>query len=487
MKKKHSEILPTGIPGLDDILQGGLTPGKMYLIAGSPGTGKTTFSLQFIAEGIRMGERCLYVAVGGGGVDLSAMAKASGISLDPDLFSLHTVEISGEIMLGPEQRIFHSAEMEPSGAMQDLLAEVKRVKPQRLVIDSLSDLRLLSEDLTSFRRLVLGLRQEFRGGEYTVLLTNNIGQSELDAHLETICHGVIRLEQIVLGYGPVRRRLLVVKLRAKAYRSGWHDFRIETDGIHVFPALIVGKHHWQKKKRALASSGSKQLDHLLGGGVDRGTTTAIIGASGTGKTTLANQCIVAAAKRGETVAVYLFEETEDSFRERAAGLGLSVDSFIDQGLVTLHQVDVAEFSTGEFSVMLLHEVEEQGVRTIVIDTLSGYLNAMSDEKYLFVQLHQLLTYLSHKEVTTFLTVEQHGIFGAETMGTSVSYLADAILLLRFFEHRGEIKRAISVVKKRRGAHEMTIREFTLSSEGISIGEPLVKMQGVLTGVPTLVA
>ena len=485
MKKKHSEIIPTGIPGLDDILAGGLTPGKMYLLSGSPGTGKTTFSLQFLAEGISKGERCLYVAVGGGGEDLASLAKASGITLDPDLFCLHTVEISGEIMKGPEQRIFHSAEMEPSGAMQDLLAEVKRVKLQRLVIDSLSDLRLLSEDLISFRRLVLALRQEFRGGEFTVLLTNNIGLSELDAHLETICHGVIRLEQIVLGYGPVRRRLLVVKLRGKDYRSGWHDFRIETDGIHVFPSLIVGEHHWQKKKRALASSGNKRLDLLLGGGVDRGTTTAIIGASGTGKTTLANQCIVAAAKRGETVAVYLFEETEDSFRERAAGLGLAVDDFIDQGLVTLHQVDVAEFSTGEFSAMLLHEVEDRGVRTIVIDTLSGYLDAMSDEKYLFAQLHQLLTYLSHKEVTTFLTVEQHGLFGVETMGANVSYLADAILLLRFFEHRGEIKRAMSVVKKRRGAHEMTIREFTLSSEGISIGEPLVGMQGVLTGVPIL--
>ncbi|WP_026840413.1 ATPase domain-containing protein [Citrifermentans bremense] len=486
MTKKHSELLPTGIPGLDEILLGGLTPGKMYLISGSPGTGKTTFSLQFVAEGIRRRERCLYIAVGGGGADLAAIAKAGDIFLDPDYFILHTVEISREIMKGPEQRIFHSAEMEPSGAMQDLLAELKRVKPQRLVIDSLSDLRLLSEDLTSFRRLVLALRQEFTGGECTVVFTNNIGESEVDTHLETICHGVIRLEQIVLGYGPVRRRLLVVKLRAKSYRSGWHDFRIEAEGINVFPSLIVGEHHWQKKKRTFASSGNKRLDLLLGGGMDMGTTTAIIGASGTGKTTLATQCVIAAAKRGETAAVYLFEEMEDSFQQRAEGLGLAVDDFIEQGLVTLHQIDVAEFSTGEFSAMLIREVEERGVRTIVIDTLSGYLNAMSDEKHLFVQLHQLLMYLSHKEVTTYLTVEQHGIFGDETTGTNVSYLADAILLLRFFEHRGEIKRAMSVVKKRRGAHEMTIREFSLSSEGITIGEPLVKMQGVLTGVPTLV-
>ena len=290
----------------------------------------------------------------------------------------------------------------------------------------------------------------------------------------------------MLGYGPVRRRLLVLKLRGRAYQSGWHDFRIVTGGIRVFPALIAGQQVWQRKEREAASTGHERLNLLFGGGLNRGTTTAIIGASGTGKTTLATQCVVAAAKRGESVAVYLFEETEDSFRERAAGMGLAVDEFIDNGMVTVHTVDVSEFSTGEFSAMLLQEVEERGVRTIVIDTLSGYLNAMSDEKYLFAQLHQLLNHLSHKEVTTFLTLEQHGIFGAQaTEGTYVSYLADAILLLRYFEHRGIIRRAMSLVKKRRGAHEMTIREFALSSEGILIGEPLTEMQGVLTGVPIL--
>jgi circadian clock protein KaiC len=480
------DLLPTGMPGLDDILRGGLTAGKMYLLSGTPGTGKTTFSLQFIAEGIRRGERCLYIAVGVGGEDLIALAEAGGIFLNPDLFSIHTVEISGEILQGPEHRIFHPAETELAEAMKHLLAEIKRVNPQRLVIDSLSDLRLIAEDVTSFRRLIMALRREFAGGDCTALLTNNTGQSEIDAHLETICHGVIRLEQVVLGYGRVQRRLLVMKVRGRAYRSGWHDFRIVTGGIRVFPALIAGQQVWQRKEREAASTGHERLDLLFGGGLNRGTTTAIIGASGTGKTTLANQCVVAAAKRGEAVAVYLFEETEDSFRERAAGMGLWMDDFIDTGLVTLHTIDVAEFSTGEFSAMLLQEVEERGVRTIVIDTLSGYLNAMPDEKYQFIQLHQLLNHLSHKEVTTFLIVEQHGIFGAQaTEGTYVSYLADAILLLRYFEHRGKIRRAMSLVKKRRGAHEMTIREFALSSEGILIGEPLEEMQGVLTGVPIL--
>ena len=485
-EKNSAELVPTGIHGLDDILHGGLTAGKMYLLSGTPGTGKTTFSLQFIAEGIKRGERCLYIAVGSGGEDLVALAKTGGIFLDPALFNIHPVEISGEILKGPEHRVFHPAETEPAAAMTDLFAAIKRVNPQRLVMDSLSDLRLIAENLTGFRRLILALRREFGGGECTVLLTNNIGQSEIDAHLETICHGVIRLEQMVLAYGPVRRRLLVSKLRGRDYRSGWHDFRIIKAGLRVFPSLVAGEQVWQKKERNVASTGNERLDLLFGGGVDRGTTTAIIGASGTGKTTMANQFVVAAAQRGETVAVYLFEETEDSFRQRAAGLGLEVDDFIDQGLVTVHTVDVAEFSSGEFSAMLLQDVEERGVRTIVIDTLSGYLTAMSDEQYLFIQLHQLLAYLAHKEVTTFLTVEQHGVFGIQaTEGKNVSYLADGILLLRYFEHRGKIRRAISVVKKRRGAHEMTIREFTLSSKGILIGDPLAEMQGVLTGVPIL--
>lgn len=480
------KFLPTGIPGLDDTLRGGLRTGKMYLLSGAPGTGKTTFSLQFIAEGIRRGERCLYIAVSGGVEDLADMAEAAGIYLDPALYTGHAVEITGEIMEGPAQRIFHSAEMEPSGAMKELLEQVRRVQPQRLVIDSLSDLRLLSEDLVSFRRFVLATRREFDSQECTVLFTNNVGQSEFDAHMETICHGVIRLEQAALGYGPVRRRLLVLKLRGRGYRSGWHDYTITQAGIRVFPSLTVDPLRSQKSQREIVPTGNEQLDLLLGGGIDRGTTAAVIGASGTGKTTLTNLCIFSGAKRGEPAVVYLFEETEDSYKERAAGLGMPVDDFIAQGLITLHQVDVAQFTSGEFSGTLMQEVEERNVRTIVIDTLSGYIHAMGDERGGHGQLHQLLTYLAHKKVTTFLIMEQHGVFGSE-MGEAknLSYLADSILLLRYFEHLGEIRRAISVLKRRRGVHEMTIREFAMSSNGISIGPPLKQMQGVLTGVPTL--
>ena len=485
MEEKTSESISTGIAGLDDVLLGGLTPKKMYLLSGTPGTGKTTFALQFIAEGIRNGESCLYVSVGLGGEDFVALAKAAGIDLDPELFTLHTVKINEEILEGPEQRIFHPAEVEPAGEMTNILAEVSRVKPNRLVIDSLSDLRLVAEDQVNFRRLVLAMRRQFSAEECTVLIANNFGQSEIDSHLETICHGVIRLEQVVLGYGPVRRRLLVVKLRGRAYRSGWHDFRIVTGGLQLYPVLIP-REHAEKVSKGMVLSGNNRLDLLFGGGVNRGSTTAIIGASGTGKTTLSNQYIVTAAKRGEHVAVYLFDETQDSFRERARGLGLAVDEFIASGMITLREVDVSEFSVGEFTSTLRQEVEVEGAQMVVIDTLSGFSNAMMDEKHLTIQLHELLTYLSHMGVTTFLAIEQHGLFGTQVSELKyVSYLADSILLLRFFEHRGEIRRAISVVKKRTGTHEKTIRELTFSDDGIVIGEPLKGMQGVLTGVPVL--
>lgn len=381
MEEKTSEVISTGIAGLDDILFGGITPKKMYLLSGTPGAGKTTFSLQYIAQGIREGERCLYISVGGGGEDFVELAKIAGIFLDPDLFSLHTVEISEEVLEGPEQRIFHPAEVEPAGAISDLLAEVSRVQPKRLVVDSLSDLRLLAEDLVNFRRLILGMRREFSAGNCTVLITNNFGAGELDAHLETICHGGIRLEQVVLGYGPVRRRLLVSKLRGRDYRSGWHDFRIVTGGLRVFPTLI-SEAHGQKiqQQMELVHSGNERLDLLFGGGIDRGTTTAIIGASGTGKTTLSNQYAVAAAKRGERVAIYLFDETEDSFCKRARGIGLAADGFIESGRIMLRSVKVSEFSAGEFTADLRREVEMAGARVVVIDTLSGYTNAMLDDK-----------------------------------------------------------------------------------------------------------
>lgn len=479
------EVMPTGIPGLDDILRGGLAAGKIYLLSGAPGSGKTTFCLQFIEEGIKRGERCLYVAVATTPKEIDEAAESFDIDLDSECFSIHTVTISPEIIEGPERMIFHSSDMELSSAMQGILAEVKRVKPRRLVIDSLSDLRLIAEDMVSYRRMVLALRNEFSDGDSTVLMTNPRSLDEMDHHLETIAHGVIYLKQVVHNYGRVTRRLLIKKFRGKDYRTGWHDFSMGQRGISVFPTLIPGEHK-QKKSRELMPSGNSQLDALFCGGLNRGSSAAIIGASGTGKSTLASLFAVASARRGERAVIYLFDETDESFLERAEGMGLSVNEFMTKGLIGLRQVDVAEFPIGEFTALIREEVEENNATLIVIDTLSGYANAMMDEKYLKIQLHELLIYLSQKGVVTFITVEQHGIFG--DMGTGIediSYLTDTILLLRFFEYRGSVRRAISVTKKRRGKHESTIRDLSITDEGIVIGEPLTDMQGVLTGVPTL--
>jgi circadian clock protein KaiC len=474
MKESNDiELTPTGIAGFDCIVNGGLTAGKMYLLSGSPGTGKTTFSLQFIAEGIKRGERCMYIAVGGAGEDLAALAKGSGVYLDPELVTLHTVQISGEVLQGPEQRVFSASEAEIPTAMKQLFYEVKRVKPIRLVIDSLSDLRLLAEELLNYRRLILATRLEIGRGDSTVLITNN--PSETDPHLETTCHGIIRLDQTVPKYGPVRRRLTILKLRGRAYETGWHDFKIDSGGLRVYPTVIATE-HGQKKQTEQVSSANANLDLILGGGISKGSTTAIIGASGTGKTTVANQFVVAAAQRGERVAIYLFNEAEASYRERAKGLGLTVEKFIENETITIREVNVAEFSTGEFSDMVLREVDERGAGTIVIDTLIGYAIAMPDQTFEFLPLQQLLSCLSNKGVTALLAVEQRGVFGSYAEAKNVSYLADAVIHLGFIEYRGEIKRAISVLKKRRGAHETTRRVLTLSREGIIIGDPLVELQ-----------
>jgi circadian clock protein KaiC len=307
---------------------------------------------------------------------------------------------------------------------------------------------------------------------------------DLTQHLEAIAHGVFYVEQLSRDYGPIRRRIMILKLRRRAYRSGWHDFRIEASGTRIFPTLISGEHR-KKKRKELLSSGNEQLDALLCGGLNRGSSTAVVGASGTGKTSLSNLFAVAAARRGEHAAIYLFDETDESFLERAEGMGLGIDAFIEEQRVTLRQINVAELSPGEFIHMVRQEVEEKGARVVVIDTLSGYGSSMPEEKHLTLQLHELLVYLSQNGVTTFLVVEQHGIFGTQQEVKDVSYLADTILLLRYFEHKGQVRRAISVIKKRRGKHQTDICELSFSDKGIHIGQPLKQMHGVLTGVPTL--
>lgn len=478
-----SELVATGIPGLDDILNGGLTAGKMYLLAGGPGTGKTTFALQFIGEGIRRRERCLYVTIASEQGDFLGQAQAIGFSLDPVFFNLLRVEVSEKSLDGPEKTIFHPLDMEMAELMKGVVAEVKRLKPQRLVIDSLADLRILSNNIINYQRLIFSLLREVGTGGCTVLFTNYGEFNEIDQLLEATVHGVMHIEQLSRDYGPTRRRFSILKLRERNYRSGWHDFKITSGGINIYPSLKVGSS--QKIQKEQFSSGNVELDSLICGGLDRGGSTAIIGSSGTGKTTLANLFGVAACGRGEHTVFYLFEETVDSFMQRAECLGMPVGAFVDQGLMTLRHINVAELSPGEFAAMIKEEVEVKSAKVIVIDTLSGYASAMPEESYLTLQLHEILLYLTGKGVTTFLTIEQPGIFGKEEEVKNVSYLSDNILYLRFFEYKGQLRRALSVIKKRRGKHETGIRELSFSETGVHIGEPLTEMQGVLTGVPVL--
>ncbi|HWI40684.1 MAG TPA: ATPase domain-containing protein [Verrucomicrobiae bacterium] len=478
--------MSTGIEGLDEILQGGLSPGRMYLVHGGPGTGKTTLALQFLLEGIRCGEKCLYIGIGGSGEELSAAARAHGWTIEVPSFHVHEITLMGDSLETPKLRVFHRSDLEFGQTIHGILSAVHRISPQRVVVDSLSELRLLAEDQLRLRREIIALKQSLLSADRTILLIDYPPVTPDDVQLEALAHGTVLLERLSQDYGPTRRRLQISKFRAKAFRSGWHDFAIKTGGVEVYPMLATG-HHARKYRPDMVSSGKPELDSLLGGGLNKGSSTALIGAAGIGKSTLATQFLLAAAERGENATLYSFDESTESFLERAEGMGLDVASHIEQGLLKVRQLDVAEVSPGEFVTALKSEVEERNVTIIVIDSLNGYLNAMPDEKYLVLQLHELLTYLGQRGVCTIITVAQHGLIGsAMHQQLDISYLADSVMLLRFFEFGGEVRRAVSILKKRRGHHELTIRELTFSGNGISISPPLRNMHGVLTGMPSVI-
>jgi circadian clock protein KaiC len=485
MGEVSTSWVSTGIDGLDEILEGGLAPGRMYLIHGGPGSGKSTLSLQFLIEGIRKGEQCLYIGIAGSGEEISVVAKAHGWNLDPALFNVHEITMSPEALKRPGMRIFHPSEMELGETIQGILSAVEQVQPRRVVVDSLSELRLLAEDQLRFRREIIALKQSLLTAERTVLLIDYPPVTPDDVQLEALAHGTILLQRMAQNYGPSRRRLQVNKFRAKSFRSGWHDFAIKTGGIEVYPVLVTGE-HGRRYERAMISSGKPELDQLLGGGLNKGSSTALIGPAGIGKSTLATQFLAAAAGRGETGALYSFDESIESLLERSEGMGIGIERYVEEGSLTVRQLDVAEVSPGGFISALKAEVENRNVSMIVIDSLNGYLNAMPDEKYLVLQLHELLTYLGQRGVSTIITLAQHGVIGSCVhQQLDISYLADSVILLRFFEFRGEVRRAVSVIKKRRGRHELSIRELTFSGSGISISEPLRNMQGVLSGAPSI--
>jgi circadian clock protein KaiC len=472
----------TGSAGLDDILGGGLDADRVYLIEGRPGTGKTTLALQFLLEGARQGERCLYVTLSESERELRAVVSRHGWTLSGiDVFEL----IPPEASLDPDQEVtlFHPAEMELGETTKHIFDRVLAVNPTRVVFDSLSEMRLLSQSPLRYRRQILALKNFFAGRRCTVMLLDDLSSDNHDLQLHSIAHGVITLEQLSIEYGAERRRLRVVKMRGMSYRGGYHDFTIVTGGLAIYPRLVAAEHH-KAFLGELTSTGSAELDALLGGGIERGTSVLLIGGAGVGKSSIALTYAMAAAARGEAVGVFAFDEGLGTVFARAGGLGMPLQACIDSGLVRVQQIDPAEMSPGEFAHIVRRGVGHDGIRVVVIDTLNGYMNAMPEERFLVLQMHELLSTLNQLGVVTILVLAQHGLMGPMQTPLDISYLSDAVLMLRYFEAEGRVRRAISVVKKRSGAHEDAIREFRLTAEGIKVGPPLTEFQGILTGTPT---
>jgi circadian clock protein KaiC len=477
--------MATGNEGLDQILEGGFPANRLYLVEGDPGTGKTTLALQFLLEGARRGEPVLYVTLSETKEELTAVAESHGWSLDGiDIHEL--VPPEENLRTETQYTIFYPSEVELGDTTNAVIEEVERIQPRRIVFDSLSEMRLLARDPLRYRRQILALKQFFAGRQCTVILLDDRTSADGDLQLQSIAHGVLMLEQLAVDYGGERRRLRVVKLRGSRFGGGFHDFNIRTGGVEVYPRLVAAEHRREFVKESVSCS-LPELDALLGGGLDRGTSTLIMGPAGSGKSSIAAQFIACAARRGEVSAAFIFDEGIDIHMARAAGLGNDIRGDVESGRILVQQIDPAELSPGEFAHRVRHVVEQEGARIVVIDSLNGYLQAMPDERFLTAQMHELLTYLNRQGVVTVLVMAQHGFLGAQ-MGTpvDVSYLADTVMLLRYFEAGGAVRRAISVVKKRTGFHENTIRELRLSSKGIVVGKPLTEFQGVLTGVPVYI-
>ncbi|MGC2582161.1 MAG: ATPase domain-containing protein [Acidobacteriaceae bacterium] len=475
--------LHTGIPGLDDILFGGFPQGHLYLIEGDPGTGKTTLALQFLREGIRIGERTLYVTLSESRDELEQVARSHGWTAeDLDIFEM----IPPEEDLKPEAQytVFHPSEVELADTIAGILKKVDEVQPQRLVFDSLAELRMLARDPLKYRRQILAVKRHLSGGNITVLLLDDrTSNNSDDLQLQSIAHGVIVMQGLSRDYGIRRRRLEVHKLRGSSFREGYHDYIIRTGGLAIFPRLIAAEHKPGFERKPVPS-GIKELDDLLSGGIDTGTSTLLTGPAGCGKSTIALRYACTAAQRGEKAAIYTFDESLATLVERATGLGLDPRPALDSGRLQIEQIDPAELSPGEFVSRIRGLVDDQRLRVVVIDSMNGLLNAMPTEQYLALQLHELFSYLGQQGIATIITLAQAGVIGSNMQSpVDVSYLADTIVLFRYFERAGEISQAISVVKKRSGPHERSIRELFLRPGNVSVGRPLNQFEGVLTGVP----
>ncbi len=492
MQINNELMVPTGVPGLDYILRGGFPANHLYLVEGDPGTGKTTLALQYLLAGLARGEKGLYVTLSETKSELRKVAESHGWSLDGiGLFELGSLE--ERLQAEQQYTVFHPSEIELGETTRHICDQVEALKPSLVVFDSLSEMRLLAREPLRYRRQVLALKQFFAGRKCTVILLDDRTSLQTDLQLQSICHGVVVLERMAVEYGGARRRLTVSKLRGLQFREGYHDFKVAPGGLVVYPRLVAAEHKQASRPRAplardVAKSGIPELDELLGGGLHYGTSTLAMGPAGCGKSTLVCQYAKALADAGERVACYVFEETEQNYLDRAAGLGMDLRPHIASGLVTVDQIDPAEISPGEFANRVQFEVEHSNggspARVVILDSLNGYLNSMPSESFLLIQMHELLMYLNERGVLTLMVLAQHGLVGTAMQApVDVTYLADTVIVLRYFEAFGMVRQAIAVVKKRSGGHERSIREFRLSSAGVQIGEPLKDFEGVLTGVP----
>jgi circadian clock protein KaiC len=478
---EHDRRVSSGNNALDNILHGGFDPDRIYLVEGKPGAGKTTLAVQFLLGGAAKGECTLYVSLSETERELKLVARRHGWALDTiNIFELTPAEAA----LNPDMEltVLHPAELELNETLQSVFAKVEELNPTRVVFDSLSEIRLLAQSPLRYRRQILALKHFFAGRKTTVILLDDLSSSPTDLQLHSIAHGVILLEASPVDYGSERRRLRIVKMRGIDFRSGFHDFTIKKGGLEIYPRLIAAEHH-RDFVTDIVPSGNAALDTLLGGGLERGTNALLLGAAGVGKSSLALLYAIAAAERGECAVYFAFDEGRGTLQARARTLGLPLDKHLESGHIRLQQVDPAELSPGEFASIVRRCVEVDHARVVVIDSLNGYMNAMPDERFLILQMHELLSYLGQLGVLTILVLAQHGLVGPMQTPIDLSYLSDSVLMLRYFEADGHVRRALSVVKKRSGNHEHTIREFKLGPVGVTLGPPLVEFTGIFTGTP----